>query len=129
MYVRSQRRLGQYDSAYQGYTNLDTSITQPDSGSGFWSWLFPSESSSLAAGTAQIQSVPANAAAANAAAVAAGIPAPYDVAAIQAAADQQSAAFAGENAQIWEYSTVATWPWYYWVAIAAGAIWVYGELK
>jgi hypothetical protein len=123
MYVRSQRRLGQYDSAYQGYTNLDTSITQPDSGSGFWSWLFPSESSSLAEGTAQIQSVPANAAAANAAAVAAGIPAPYNVAAIQAAADQQSGAFAQENAQLWAANT--GWPWYYWAALAAGGVWLF----
>jgi hypothetical protein len=125
MYVRTQRGLGQQ------FSDIDPSLTtQPLSLWDDWfaDW-WPTQSSSLASGTAQIQSVPANAAAANAAAVAAGQPAPYNVAAIQAVADQQSGQFAAENAQIWNTANNASWPWYYWVAIAAGAIWVYGELK
>jgi len=70
--------------------------------------------------------VPANAAAANAAAVAAGLPAPYDVTAIQAAADQQTANFVANNQTIWSapvafsLASPSTWPWYMWVGIIGG---------
>jgi hypothetical protein len=115
------RRLGQLgqesvdaaDMLGSGATAISSLALAPSS---FWNWLFPSAGTSLGTGTAQIQSVPANAAAANAAAG----QQVYDVAAIQAAADEASSAFAGENQQLWDYynpQDPSTWPWYYWAAI------------
>ncbi len=90
-------------------------------GESVWDEIWPTQADSLAAGTAQIQSVPANAAAANAAAVAAGQPPPYNVPAIQAAADLQTQSFTAEIPQLWAVtSDPSTWPWYYWLAIGVG---------
>lgn len=98
-----------------------------DEGSVIWDYLFPSQSSSLIQGQAQIQSVPQNAANANAAAIAAGLPAPYDVPMIQAAANIQSGQFALDNAQIWAPDPFdpSTWPWYYWAGILGVGILVF----
>jgi hypothetical protein len=89
----------------------------------WYDYIWPTQACSLALGQQQIQSVPANAAAANAAAVAAGMPAPYTVPAIQAAADVGSEAFAAENTMIFNpppSTDPSTWPWYYWALIAGG---------
>ena len=128
------RRLGAaYDSAYSGYTNQDPSIVPtvatslPRPAACSWTdYIWPSAACSLALGQQQIQSVPANAAAANAVAIAAGMAPPYDVAMIQAVADQQTTAFAGDNATIFTQTTAvslsdpSTWPWYYWALLAGG---------
>ena len=126
MYVRHtgrRRRLGQYDSAYQGYSNADPSLNPSSSDPSVCSWwddIWPSQACALARGQQQINSVAINAAAANDAAVAAGQPAPYNVPQIQAAANQQAQAFAAENALIFNppgsnSNDPANWPWYYWV--------------
>ena len=144
MYVQmpTRRRLrglgsGASSSWDYGYSNQDPSVGPVDTGNplaiasaatpntSWWDYFFPSQSGSLAAGTAQIQSVPANAAAANAAAIAAGLPPPYNVPQIQAAANQQSAAFAAEIPALWaapppNLKDPSTWPWYYWAALAYG---------
>jgi hypothetical protein len=92
--------------------------------------IWPSQACSLAKGTQQIQSVPARAAAANAAAVAAGENPPYDVAAIQAAADTGSTALAAEVPQLFStpvsLADLSTWPWWMW---AAGGFLLWKSLK
>src|ERR1700691_2100740 len=119
---RKRRALGQSvfdEDPISGYA------AGPQGPSVSWSdisqYLWPTAGGSLAQGTAQIQSVPANAAAANAAAIAAGLPAPYNTAAIQAAANQAVQQFAQENQQLWstdpDPNDPTTWPWYYWLAI------------
>jgi len=127
MYVR--RRLGQltFPSSSPSFfsdpiASYEALVAQEAANTSQWLW--PSASGSLASGTAQIQSVPDNAAKANAAAVAAGLPAPYNIAAIQTAADQQTAAFQPENTALFAVSPLdpTTWPWYYWVGIGF-ALW------
>ena len=91
----------------------------------WWNSIWPSEACSLALGQQQIQnSVPANAAAANAIAIANGQPPPYDIPFIQSVANQQAAAFAGDNATIFNsapsLTDPSTWAWYYWAAGALG---------
>jgi hypothetical protein len=119
--VRTQRRLGrlgQYDDPIAGYL----SVPQGPTASQISEYLWPTAGGSLASGTAQIQSVPANAAAAN---LAAGTPV-YNVAAIQAAADLQPANFVANNQTIWSTPVAfsltdpTTWPWYMWVGIIGG---------
>jgi hypothetical protein len=95
--------------------------------------LWPTAGGSLSQGTAQIQSVPANAAAANAAAESAGLAPPYDVASIQAAANTAAANFAAENQSIWSYgnnpSDPSTWAWYVWAALFGVGILVLVDVK
>ena len=120
MYAR-RGRLGQLTFPTTPSLN-NQSLPRPAACS--WTdYIWPSQACSLALGQQQIQSVPANAVAANAAAVAAGLPAPYDVPAIQAAADGGSVVFVGENALLFNPPPSIdpnTWPWYYWALIAGG---------
>jgi hypothetical protein len=140
MYVRTQRgRLGQVIDPTGGYliSNADAvAAAMPTVGGQSIldlgvNAVDPNADTSAVLGLEQIQSVVANCNSANAAAVAAGQSAPYNCAALQTTANAQATAFLGENASLWNYGAVglAAWPWYYWLAIAAGAIWVYGELK
>jgi hypothetical protein len=142
MYVRTQsrrglgRRLGQSEYDFNPDTGTFPVIPAPSSGQSSWDLavnaVLPNEATSLALGTQQIASPYQNALNANAAAIAAGLPAPYTpevLAAIQAAITTGTTAFQQENADIWNYSKVSTWPWYYWAAIAVGSIWAYGQLK
>lgn len=96
-------------------------------------FFWPTATGSLSAGVAQIQSVPDNAANANAAAVAAGLPPPYDVASIQSVADQQIAAFGQDNQTIFNPPPTpndpTTWPWYYWAGIIGGGFLLFADLK
>jgi hypothetical protein len=118
---RGFRGLGQYDSE-TGFVDPDPSINPSANNASlpmpaacsWWDDIWPSEACSLALGQQQIQSVPANAAAA-------GYPAPV-VQATQAAADQQTVEFAADNAAIWHPPTnnPGSWPWYYWLAIGLG---------
>jgi hypothetical protein len=94
-----------------------------------WWNPFSSSTCSLAAGQQQVQSVVSNAKAANDVAVAAGMPPPYDVAKIQAAANAGSAALAKEVPQLFStpisLTDPSTWPWWMWAAggyVAARAL-------
>jgi hypothetical protein len=83
-----------------------------------WAFTWPTEASSEASGVASIQSVPANAAAANAAA---GTNV-YNIPAIQAAADANTSQYIGENAQIWSTAgstSPLSMPWWAWALGAA----------
>lgn len=102
-------------------TELYSAIAFPGSPSGCSTWnLFsPSAACSLPTDISQVQSVPQNAINANAAAVAAGLPPPYDIDQIQAAADAGSAALAKEVPELFKpsISDPSTWPWYAWAGI------------
>lgn len=97
-----------------------------DEASVLWNYLFPSAASSTAAGQAEIGSVVTNAIAANNAAIAAGIPAPYDIPTIQAAALAQGGAYALEVQKLYAPSIAdpTTWPWYVWLGIGVGGLWI-----
>jgi hypothetical protein len=136
MYVQMQtrrRRLGDaplYDPsgdlsfAYPEQSANNVPLPRPAACS-FLDYIWPSQACSLALGQQQIQSVPSNAAAANAAAAGAGLPAPYSVPQIQAVADQQTAAFSASVPSLFATAATlndpSTWPWYYWAGLAFGA--------
>lgn len=150
---KPRRKLG--DSSYGGYVNMDPSIPGSsaqllmDTGSAtgldplancswwdqlMYQWGFGNLScmtpSANAAGIAQIQSVVTNATAANAAAVAAGQPAPYNIAAIQQVANQQAAQVPADTANVLKFyannnpltTTGVGIPWWVWAILGGGGL-------
>lgn len=112
------RRLGQYDSAYSGYSDADPSTAYAvNQGCTAWDALLQQ----LGLGTpcddaneAMIQQVPINA-------VSAGY-SPEVVAATQATANEQAAQVPGNDAVILnaDFNSSPPTPWYFWLAIGAG---------
>ena len=109
---------------YQEIANMPENVSNnsPDdpAACSWWDNIWPSAACTMARNAAQIQSVPQNAAAANAAASAAGMPAPYDVPLIQDYANYQTQFVPSDYAAVTtqpSLSDPSTWPWYYWAGI------------
>lgn len=110
------RRLGAL-----GYDDYSTPFAWWDP----FSWF---DTGSSPSGAAEIQSVPANAAAANQAAINAGIAAPYNVPAIQASANQQTAAYQSELPTIFS-QPASSWSTLTWALLAGGALFLLLAVK